>query len=55
LEANGILETLMKNRDKIDSIDLMIDKRLNIVKAGEPINLQNELVKIGPPVSQPSF
>jgi CRISPR-associated protein Csh2 len=55
LEANGLLETLMKNRDKIDSIDLMIDKRLNIVKAGEPINLQNELVKIGPPVSQPSF
>jgi CRISPR-associated protein Csh2 len=54
LEANGLLETLMKNRDKIDSIDLMIDKRLNIVKAGEPINLQNELVKIGPPVSQPS-
>lgn len=55
LEANTLLETLMKNREKIDSIDLMIDKRLNIVKEGDPINLQNEIVKIGPSVSQPSF
>ncbi|MBD3170835.1 type I-B CRISPR-associated protein Cas7/Csh2, partial [Candidatus Bathyarchaeota archaeon] len=55
LEANELLETLIKNREKIDSIDLAVDKRLNIVKAGEPINLQLELSKLGPPVSNISF
>jgi CRISPR-associated protein Csh2 len=55
LEAKDLLETLARNREKIDSIDFMVDQRLNIVKNGSQINLQNELADLGFHINSPNF
>jgi CRISPR-associated protein Csh2 len=55
LDAKYILETLTRNREKIDSIDFRLDQRLNIVKNGSQINLQNELTDLGFQINRPHF
>jgi hypothetical protein len=55
LDAKDILETLARNREKIDSIDFRLDQRLNIVKNGSQINLQNELTDLGSQINRPHF
>lgn len=55
MELKTLLETLDTNKEKIDSIDLAYDPRLNLVIDGTSINLEEELKRRGLTVSNLSY
>lgn len=52
LDATRLLDELYANTDKIQDIDLMLDKHMTFKRKNEQINLEKELVKQGLTVNQ---